>query len=570
MVVHEAEPVGVDGQGSGFMPEYAVSGVDGAVMRDGVAEALVITKGRIKDTLPSALMTRYRLSRLEESLRDAHFPGNGSERGRQRLAFEELLLLQIGVVLRARKGQTERGFAHTINHKGVGQLGSHNSVYLDDGQEIVFDTIRRDLASHRPMTRLLQSDLGSEQGMVVLFSALSVAENGTQVAIVGPDAEALERRYLFAEPLLRSVGVVSMLVTEPISHAQSDAIRRGEVHVVFGLSGLTDSSVEWNRLGLVVVEEKGEFGLVKTESFKDLSRRPDLLVTTAVPIPSSLAFTVFGEFDVSVVPATREIQTTMTVYDADARDDAYVVAREQVEAGRQALVVFPVRDGQDLLGPKDALRMAEALQSETFPGAAIGVYCSAMTREERFRVFEDFQHRRIDVLVCTTYIEESPSVDNATVMVIEYADMHDVVRLHRLRGHVGRGVRPGNVALVLSDTPEDGSRDKLETVCREMDGFQLAEMDLSERGAKALLGDRSEELPKFSWASPSEDRQLLLRARSEAFRMLAKSPRLDKYPGLIPSIRHWWGGWLGDVLPPETSQKRGHGGRNRRRRRRRR
>jgi ATP-dependent DNA helicase RecG len=371
--------------------------------------------------------------------------------------------------------------------------------------------------------------------------------------------------------MLRDINIVPLLISESMSHGQIDAIRRGEAHVVFGTRRILASDIHWRRLGLVICEERGEYGTVMPGLLPHgKGPRPDLLVTTAAPIPSSLAFTVFGEFDVSVVPVNHSMRAAGNIFEANERTDAYASAREQVAAGRQAFVVFPVRDGKDLLSVSDALRMAKALQAEAFPEKRIGIYCSGMTRDERFRVFDDFQQRRIDVLVCTTYIEEAPSLDNATVLVVEYADLHDMVRLHRLRGHISRGPRAGTGLYILSDAPDEKSRALIEQVIREEDGFRLAELDLQVRGSRALLGDRAEELPEFVWADPPRDRQLLLKARAEAFSLIRQSNSLRRWPDLVAAIQERWGDWFGDTLPSPTPSPARPGGARRRRRRRRR
>ncbi|MEL6347980.1 MAG: hypothetical protein AAFV53_33040, partial [Myxococcota bacterium] len=549
-VMYEAEPVGIDGRGSGLLPMYGLPGLDDAQLREIIAEALRDHTDRLLDPLPTPVLERYRLQPLSEALRDAHFPANNTGRGRLRLAFEELLLLQLGIIWRSGRGQPERGISHDISHKGVAQISAQHQVFLDNGQEAAFSQIRRDLVRPEPMTRLLQGDVGTGKGLVTLMSAAMVGESKLQVAMVGPDPLAVERRYLFAEGMLRSIGLVPLMVTEQLSHGQADAIRRGEAHVVFGTQRILANDVHWRRLGLVIVEERGELGTVMPQQLaRSKGPRPDLLVTTAAPIPSSLAFTVFGEFDVSIVPATRQLRADGHIYDAPQRREAYAAALAHLEAGRQAFVVLPVRNGRDLLDPSDALNMAKALQAEAFPNQRIGIYCSPMSREERFRVFEDFQHRRIDILVCTTYIEDAPPLDNATVMIVEYADLHDMVRLHRLRGHIGRGIRPGQGLYILSDTPEDKARSLVEQVIHEQNGFRLAELDLQARGSRALLGERADELPDFNWADPPRDRQQLLRARAEAFNLIRLNPTLRRWPALVNAIRQRWGDWFGDTLP---------------------
>ena len=572
-LLYEAEPVGLDGRGSGILPVYGLDGVDDRTLRDMVATCLSEHIGRIDDWMPQPILDDQRLLPLDQALRDAHFPANAEGRGRVRLAYEELLLIQLGIGWRAGRGTTPRGVSHKALHKGVGQLGAQHHITLKDGQEIAFSEIRRDLLQPAPMTRLLQGDVGAGKSLVTLMAGIMVAENSHQVAMIAPDALAAERRYLHAEGLLRSLAVVPLLVGEAPDRAAADAIRRGEAHIVFGTPALLDAEVTWRRLGLVVAEERSPYGDVTRDRLADMPHQPDLLVVTRTPIPSSLVFTVFGDFDVSVVSSEEPLTVTSLVHKAGEREVAYEQARAAVDAGKQAFVVFPVREGKDLLGRADALRMAKALQGDGFPGARIGIYSSEMSREERTRVFDDFQHRRVDVLVCTTYIEDSPSVANATVMVVEYADLHDLVRLHRLRGHVGQGWASGVCHYILSDSPAEGDIQRVNTVTSERDGFRLAEIDLEVRGHEALLGDRADEMPEMRWAEPARDRHLLLRARTEAFRLLQRDPGLRRSKALARAVHHRWGDWLDRVLPVPDQKRLGatdsKKGRRRRRRRRR-
>ena len=547
--LYDPEPVGLAGRGSGLLAEYGLDGVEDRSLRDLLARCVSAHLGRIEDWMPNAIREQERLLPLDEALRDAHFPANSEAKGRARLAFEELLLLQLGIGWRTAKRTSQRGLSHRAVHTGVGRLDAQHGVQLSDSQEQAFSEIRRDLVRQRCMNRLLQGDVGAGKGLVSLVSAIMVAENGSQVAFICPDALTAERRFLHAESILRSLAIVPLLVTDAPDRGSADAIGRGEAHVVFGTTELVREGVKWKRLGLVVSEERAPYGALTRDSLAHLPHQPDLLVFTRAPIPASLVFSVFGGFEISMVGSEDPLLVSSQMYGAEERAEAYRHAREAVESGRQAFVVFPVREGRDLLGRKDAMRMAKALQGDAFPGARIGVYSSEMTRDERSRVFDDFQHRRVDVLVCTTYIEDAPGVANAGVMVVEYADLHDLVRLHRLRGHVGQGWRPGACHFILSDDPTKEDADRVRIVVKEQDGFRLAEHDLELRGREALLGDRADEMPQTRWARPTKDRPLLLRARTAAFRQLRQDPGLRRTRALARAVGHRWGDWLDLVFP---------------------
>jgi len=567
--IYEAEPLGTHGRGSGILSSYGVDGVNDARIRDGIAAILERESGLLEDWLPGALVEQHRLLGLEDAIRDAHFPANATGRGRVRLAFDEMFSIQVGVAWRSGRGKLDRGISHKPSHTGIGQIEAQHQVRLDDNQEVVFSEIRRDLVRAAPMTRLLQGDVGAGKGLVAQLTAVWVAGGGNQVAMVSPDALAAERRYLHIDPILRSIGVKTLLITDQhLDRGQLDAIRRGEAQIVFGTAGILDKSVAWKRLGLVTIEERGPYGVVPTGVLQRRGARPDLLVIPRAPIPSSLAFTVFGEFDVSMLASEAHPPVACAVNSQAERAEAYAPLREAIAAGQQGYVVFPVRDGRDLLSVDDAIRTAKALQSEALPGARMGVISSEMSRDERGRVFDDFLQRRIDVLVCTTHIEDSPPVANATAVVVEYADLHDLVRLHRLRAHVSGGFRPGTCGFVLSEEPDPVQVGRLDQLIAERDGFRLAELDLQFRGAAALLGDRATEAPDFIWADPPQDRGLLMRARAAAFEFVRRDPELRRTPGVAAAVNARWGDWLGLALPRSPARKKRPDGRRRRRRRR--
>ena len=575
--LHEAEPVGMDGRGSGMLPMYGLEGITDADMRNLVACALIETVNRLRDPLPRQVVDRYKLVALDEALRDSHFPSNMAGRGRARLAFDEMLMLQAGIAWRGKARQRGRGIGHKVVHRFIGDMEAQRDLVLSDAQEVAFSEIRRDMQSHHPMVRLLQGEAGTDKSRIALLSAAAIADGTNQVAWIMPDAAAAERRCLFAEGVLRSVGISSMLVSGVPDRGQADAIKRGNAQVIFGTHALLEAELEWSRLGLVIVEERASYGTVDPAALVKEGPAPDLLVITDTPIPSSLTLTVFGEYQVTMIGSEGARTGSCTVLPMAERAEAYTLAREQVDKGAQAYVVFPVGDDGDLLGVDDALRFAEALQGDAFPGARIGVYCSAMSRDDRLRVFSDFEQRRIDVLVCTTFVEEAPVVPSATVMVIEHADKNSLIRLHRLRGHVANGARAGRTVAILSDEPSPEGQARVERMVQEKDGFRIAELDLQERGLEAVLGDRATEAPQFRWADPVKDRDLLLRAREESFRLVRQDPGMRRWTEFAQALRSRWGEWLGEGLPEPSVRAEGSrgtgnsgGGRRRRRRRRRR
>lgn len=565
----DPEPVGMDGRGSGWLPVYGVEGADDAALRDAVALALGRVMGGLRDPLSDDLLARHRLLPLDEALRDAHFPANPSARGRHRLAFEELLAVQIAISRRLGRGPGERGIAHKALHSGLGQLQVQFGLTLDDEQETAFAEIRRDLLRPVPMCRVLEGDVGTAKGVVALQTAVLVAENRSQVAYVTQDAAAAERHFLFAEPLLRAVGLKAIYVGDSVNHASADAIRRGEAHVVFGTPRVATGEVEWRRLGLVIVHEQAEFGSLLPHQLDGKGPRPDLLVVAAGPLPPLLLLAAYGPFDVSTIRRREPLRVSTRVFQSGERASAYDLVREQVQVGRQALVAFPVRDGRDVLSREDAFRVAEALRRDLLPEARVGVFSSEMSREERARVFDDFQHRRFDVLVTTTLIEDGPAVPNCTLVVLEHAEHFDLIRLHRLRGHVGHGPRQGHCLLVLSDAPSPDGLQRLARVSGDSIRLELTDEDLGVPGGpKVSAAAAAMEPPVLAWAELPRDRDLLLEARTEALGLLREDSGLRAHPALRKLIQERWPELVGEPERP-VSQESARGKRRKRRKRRR-
>jgi len=572
-LLHEGDLVWVDSRGQGRQACYDLPGVADSELRSLLRRAQELFAGNLLDPVPAEQLRRLRLLELGEALRRLHFPSHGYKRGVERLAFDELLLYQLGTGIGRRRRPKLRGTAHSVSHRLVSQILTTLGRELSDSQEEAFSAIRRDLAAARPMNRLLQGEVGLGKGFVALLAAVVVAESREQVVFLAPDGLAAEHRYLFAAPLLKSVGLVPALVLDKPDSAQLDALRRGEIHVLFASHALGRSWPAFRRLGMAVVEEREEYGTFRLQDLPSQGVRPDLLVLTDAPIPTSIALTVFGSMDLSLLPGQLGLDLKVEAFLAEDRASAYAMARAELESGRQAYVVLPMVRGQEPLNQRDLARFAEALRSDPFPGRRIGLFSALMTREERQRVYEDFLHRRLDVLLTTTIIEDGPPVATATAMVVEQADRFDLIRMHRLRAHVARGIRPGRCMFVLGERPDPMGAKRVSLICQERDAFQIAEADLVTRGPEALLGERANELPSFRFVEPLEHRELLVKARAAAFGLLEESPDLDKpeHKPLRDALQESWRQWFpGKPVwrAGRTPERKHRSGRRRRRRRR--
>ena len=561
-VLYEAQRWWPDGRGGVRIARYGLEGVDEGALARLVRMALSGHANRVAEPYPPNVLQRARVLELEKALWEQHVPKSSLTRGRERQAFDELLYYQLAVA--SSQKIRHRGLPHPISHALISRL-QHQGLVLNDPQEIVFDEIRRDLRKTTAMTRLLQGDVGSGKALVALMAGVLVAESKAQVCFLGPDPIAAAHRYQFAEPTLRSLGIVPQLISGRASPAQLDALRRGEAACVFATHELAaDGLPEFKKLGLVIIEERSNFGVLDRKALAQKGVQPDLLVVTSVPIPASLAFTLFSDHDISVLHDSERQVVQAQLRQPDERDAAYAQVREQLDEGRQAYVCFPLLAGKDLLPLDRAKQLAAALGAEAFPGRRLALYHGGMSRDERQRVFEDFQLRRVDVLVATTTIEDAPEVANATVMHVENADRYDLVRLHRLRGHVARGRTAGICNFVLSNKPAEEGQRLVELLTREQDGFAVAEQDRLARGDDALLGHRVADLPTFRVADTARDRKLLLRARRAALSILVQDPELRQraHRGIAARLRALHPELSASIDAPERKS------RNRRRRRR--
>ncbi len=510
-----------------WRPRYGLAGIEDQDLWCLLHEVAGVSLPRLIDPVPRDLLASVRMPRMGEAYRDLHQPLGPKGRGRSRLVFDEFFTYRL--TQSATKVVRPKGIAHSVCHDLLSQLCVQHGIQLDDQQERAFDDVRRDLGKRVAMVRLLQGDVSSGKALVALMAAVMVAEGRSQVLFLAPDSLAAEHRYMFAEPLLRSVGLVPHLLGREPNKAQLDALRRGEAHIVFASRALMDRPdglPEFKKLGLVVAEERQSFGTVTLADLGQGKFHPDLLVVTSVPIPSSLVFTLFSSYDLTVLPPSSSSRVSTEVVPPDRRQRGFEVIQETLAQGHQAYIVFPLSQGADVVDRARGTSLAQALANEALDGARVALYHGSMSREERLRIFEDFRSRRIDVLLATTTIEDAPEVTNATAMIVENADRFDLVRLHRLRGHVSLGHQEGRCVLVVSQEPDQAGQRIVDLVASEEDGFAIAEQDRLERGDGELLGGRVSELPVFEIGDPVQDRDLFVRARKAAIQLLVKDPEL--------------------------------------------
>ncbi|MDY7231692.1 ATP-dependent DNA helicase RecG [Hyalangium rubrum] len=514
----------------------------------------------LEEPLPEALRQKLNLMTLPEALRHIHFPPDDADLERLdahrspshlRLAFDELFFLQLGVGLKRQGVKTERGIAFDVSAPRMERARSALPFMLTGAQRRVIEEIAQDMARPEPMNRLVQGDVGSGKTAVALVSALLALQDGYQVAVMAPTeilAEQHERTFRrLLEPLGFRVGLISAAGTAKQKRELREAVARGDIRLAVGTHALIEGDVAFERLGFVVIDEQHRFGVLQRHSLMSKGLKPDVLVMTATPIPRTLAMTMYGDLDVSVIDELPPGRTPVTtrVFNEQQRARVYEGVAAEIAKGHQAYIVYPLVEESEKLDLEDATRGAEKVQL-VFPQARVGLLHGRMKPEEKDAVMEDFRQKRIHILVCTTVVEVGVDVPNASVMLIEAAERFGLSQLHQLRGRVGRGAAVSHCYLVASLARSWESTERLAVMEHSNDGFVIAEKDLEIRGPGEFLGTRQSGLPELAVANLARDGDLLSLAQAEARRILERDPflRAPEHQGLVKALEERWEGRL--------------------------
>jgi ATP-dependent DNA helicase RecG len=508
----------------------------------------------VTETLPDAVRRRRALLPLVEALAGAHFPQSEAQRqaAHHRLAFEDFLLLQLGLAILRARTTRQRGI--TMNPSGalVRRLRGTLPWTLTAAQERVWSEIRSDMAAPYPMHRLLQGDVGSGKTIVAALGVLTAVEAGHQAAVMAPTEILAEQHFMTFQRLLAPLGVPVTLLTSALKGrertARRAALAAGEIGCVVGTHALVQEAVEFRKLGLVVVDEQHRFGVAQRARLKAKGEHPDVLVMTATPIPRTLALTLYGDLDVSVLdelPPGRQPVITRGRTES-ARPQIYAFLREQVAAGRQIYVVYPLIEESEAIDLKAATDMAARLQAEVFPELVVGLLHGRLSFEAKDAIMRRFKAGEIHVLVSTTVIEVGIDVPNASVMLIEHAERFGLSQLHQLRGRVGRGPWKSYCILLTSGRLGEEAERRVQAMVETNDGFRIAEVDLQIRGPGEFFGTRQSGLPEFRVADLLRDAALLEDARREALTIVAADPELraPEHRGVRHALLARWRGKL--------------------------
>ena len=547
-------------------PVYPLTkGLYQKTLRPLIRYAIDATRHLVHDPLPDDLIREEQLVPLVQALESVHFPsGESSEdslrqldAAQRRLAFDELLTLQIGLVRRKQEWQGQPGIAFEIDREALNEFFELLPFELTGAQHRAIREILADMGHPEPMTRLLQGDVGSGKTIVAAAAAVAAIRAGYQVALMAPTEILAEQHVrgltrifdLVPEHLRPRIGFLSGSVSGAERTEIYAGVAGGNIDLLIGTHALIQGGVEMQRLGLAIVDEQHRFGVEQRAALRGKGASPDLLVMTATPIPRTLELTLHGDLDVSTLdelPPGRQPIETHWIKERQ-RPEAYRFIREQVALGRQAFIVFPLVEESEAIDARAAVAEHERLSREVFPDLRLGLLHGRMKPAEKDAVMVAFRDGEIDILVSTSVVEVGIDVPNATVMVIDGADRFGLSQLHQFRGRVGRGAEKSTCILVSGDASSDG-RTRLQAMVDTQDGFKLAQIDLELRGPGDFLGTRQSGLPELTMSAFADVRDLE-RARSVAERILQEDPALEtrRYALLRARVDAFWERAVADV-----------------------
>jgi ATP-dependent DNA helicase RecG len=509
---------------------------------------------QVEDFLPPELKQRCNLLELPQAISQAHYPEDEAvkDRARVRLAFDELFVLQLGVLSKKRDWQeSQPGSPFSIKTSVLDAFLKSLPFELTSAQQKVLKELLADLQKPRPMSRLLQGEVGSGKTVVATAALLMAAANGYQGAFMAPTEILAEQHFTTIGQLLSRVGhqeegegylcsysgvlshplTVALLIgdiTQVRKQELQQRIASGEVDIIIGTHALIQKGVEFSRLGFAVVDEQHRFGVTQRSALRQKGFSPHVLVMTATPIPRTLALTLYGDLDLSVIdqlPPGRQVVKTKWLKPGQ-RQSAHAFIHRQVASGRQVFIICPLIEESEAIQARAAIAEYQRLSEEVFPELRLGLLHGRMSAAEKDKVMRRFRSGELDILVSTPVVEVGIDVPNATVMLVESADRFGLSQLHQFRGRVGRGTEQ-SYCMLLAQNPSEVARQRLDIIEKVQDGFQLAEEDLRLRGPGEFFGTRQSGLPDLRMAKLS-DVALLELARSEAIKLFQTDPSLEK------------------------------------------
>lgn len=539
-----------------IVPVYeAVGALNTRILRRLIAQGLSVVDLKREDPLPASVARQLDFTSREKALREFHFPDSKESLevlnafrtpAQRRMIFEELFLLEVGLTLKHRRVRQQPGISFETNDPIRTAVKKILPFHPTGAQKRVLREIVDDMRAPSPMNRLLQGDVGSGKTIVALQAMLIAIGNGYQTVLMAPTEILAGQHFLYAKRILASLGTRMALLTSGLKQQEKqetlESLKHGEMDLVVGTHAVIEKGVGFKKLGLVVIDEQHRFGVVQRLQLKRKGERPDTLVMTATPIPRTLALTLYGDLDFSVIdelPPLRQPIETRWVREAQ-RDKVNWFLKQQAAQGSQVFVVCPLIEESETSDLKAAIATYEELSKRIFPDLTVGLLHGRLPHREKDKIMELFARGEIQILVSTTVIEVGVDVPNATVMVIEHAERFGLAQLHQLRGRIGRGRKKSYCFLMTPKAVNEEATRRLQCLERTNDGFKIAELDLEMRGPGEFFGTRQSGLPLFRIANLIRDQDLLELAKREATAFVERPAADAEFSAVVRYLRAHW------------------------------
>jgi ATP-dependent DNA helicase RecG len=515
----------------------------------------------VASPIPDNICEKRNLLNIHEALLSVHFPGNNElveqfisfrSEAHRRLIYDEFFFFQLGMAIKKTGRMLDAGIKFNIEGTLLNKFLALLPFDLTAAQKRVINEIQADMAKETAMNRLLQGDVGSGKTVISMAAMITACENSYQAAIMAPTEILAQQHYQNIQNWASALGLNTVLLIGGLNNAQKkealNKIAGGEANIIIGTHALISEGVDFHKLGMVVIDEQHRFGVMQRATLRGKGINADVLVMTATPIPRTLAMTVYGDLDVSVIdempPGKKPVRTVLV--SESRREKVYQTISAELAKGHQAFIVYPLVEQSENLDLKDATNMAEHLQRDIFPDYKVGLIHGKMKEKEKDAVMQEFLANKINILVATTVIEVGIDVPQASLMVIEHAERFGLSQLHQLRGRVGRRDIPSSCILLTDFKCSMDARKRLKVMEKTTDGFAIAEEDLAIRGPGDFLGTRQSGLPDFRIASIIRDARILNDAKEDAFALAARDPFLEKPEHIILKETLLWK-WQGKL-----------------------
>jgi len=543
-----------------IVPVYSeTEGLHQKYIRRIMAHAVDNYSQYVLSPIPDEICEKRGLRDIRGAVRSIHFPAT-DERieeynemrsdAHRRLIYDEFFFLQLAMALKRKTEILDEGIVFRTQGKSLHRFYGILPFTLTNAQKRVIAEIEDDMGRTSSMNRLLQGDVGCGKTVVSMAAMITACENGYQAAIMAPTEILAEQHYNRIEDWSRGLDLSAVLLTSGMKTTERkkiiEGIEKGNTHITCGTHALIQKDVTFRKLGLVVIDEQHRFGVVQRAQLRQKGVNPDVLVMTATPIPRTLAMTVYGDLDISVIdecpPGRKEIRTK--VFFENERNRVYEIMRMELRKGNQIFVVYPLVEESENLDLKDATKMADYLRREIFPEHKVGLIHGRVKGKQKDETMAGFLKKDIDILVCTTVIEVGIDIPHASLIVIEHAERFGLSQLHQLRGRVGRSDIPSFCILMSHRRSSEDATKRLRVMEQTNDGFKIAEEDLAIRGPGEFMGTRQSGVPDFRIAHILRDADILFEARADAFSLAEHISGLenDKYALLKKILLHRWGG----------------------------